>query len=733
MTYAHDLAGTSPVLLGTDVQTREPVCLPYEDRPRGVALIGKAGTGKSTLFEHLIRADLEQGTPGMVIDPHGLLAQRVMQMAPPEHADRIILLEASQSAPFGLNLLAVRKPVDKEDDPVAWAADSVVATVKKLYGQDDEFLPRLEHWLDIIAHTLIPNNGTLLDALRLFRNDKFRRQCLRNVTDPEILDEWARYESLRATDQIIHTEAVVNRLGRMLRPPLIRGIIGSQETTVPLDEILNGDSMLLVSLPSETLSLERSNFIGSLLLSVLADRIFTRKVETTTPPRLHIYLDEYQRFATTTTTVLAEQGRKYGVGLTMAHQTLQQIRDPRIRDASRHAGTLILLGVTRPDAEELAGEFPVKPREEWIERIKEIDGEEPERVPVANPCDYLRSKTHPDPFTDEAARILIPPPMGNNLLTPRRSKPGDINLDHPLLPAQEPMLNALLIQAMNHELDDDDALVNALVKNQILYKGSHYTYNGVQRFFKFEEFKEGDYPRVPSGYRERNGLVERFYEQATQRLFEEGFRPWIKAVLEIMAKTSEWIDADYGPADNALIAYAHSQKWENIFGCWYGLATDSPQYDSASDCAEQEVLNAIEQRLQWIVPLCDGLSAHPITEPSGIIRPRMTTRIVVHPSQPQQDALNEFAAQLVNPQKKHVAHIRMLSGYHETKLRPPPDDGEGGGRPVTNPHQPDDIRTRSRALYKTEQEQQASETTKAPEAREIRRVTRRPRPQDNEE
>jgi hypothetical protein len=154
--------GPVPVLLGTDVKTRAPVYLPYADRDLGVATIGKAGTGKSSLLEHMILTDLANGTPGMVIDPHGLLAQRAMQLANREQADRVILLEAVRNAPFGLNLLAVRKPVDDDDDPVSWAADSVVATIKKLYGEDDEFLPRLERYLDLCARTLIPSRLTLL-------------------------------------------------------------------------------------------------------------------------------------------------------------------------------------------------------------------------------------------------------------------------------------------------------------------------------------------------------------------------------------------------------------------------------------------------------------------------------------------------------------------------------------------------------------------------------------------
>src|SRR3982751_4892910 len=106
------------VLLGTDIDGGDEVSLPYADRPLGVAVIGKAGTGKSSLLEHLILADVACGVPGIVIDPHGSLVERVMQYATPEEAERIILLEAVRTAPFGLNLLAVRDPVDANAAPV---------------------------------------------------------------------------------------------------------------------------------------------------------------------------------------------------------------------------------------------------------------------------------------------------------------------------------------------------------------------------------------------------------------------------------------------------------------------------------------------------------------------------------------------------------------------------------------------------------------------------------------
>src|SRR4051794_19665027 len=423
--------GPPPAQFGVDANTGDPVELRHEDRTLGVSLVGKRGTGKSSLLEHLILADVENGTPGMVIDPHGLLAHRVIGLASPEQARRIVLLEALTSKPFGLNLLALRDPVDEDDDPVSWAADSVVEAVKKLYGQQDEYLPRLEQYLDLAVRTLIPNGRTLAQVPRLFRNPDFRSACLRRITDPDILDEWRQFDSLRTVEQINHVEAVINRLSRMLRNPLIKSIVGAPETTVPFDAILNGDKMLIVSLSSERLGRERCNFIGALLLCALADRIFLRRT-VEEKPRLHLYLDEYQRFATITTAELLEEGRKYEVGVTMAHQSLFQITEDRIRDASRHAGTLIVSSVTHPDAELLAGEYPVEPRPEWTELIGEQDGFERELIFSPNPVLDIQTKGHSNPAVYEATTMLFQP----------SERPGE----YPPHPAEERRLPEFAIQ-----------------------------------------------------------------------------------------------------------------------------------------------------------------------------------------------------------------------------------------------------------------------------------------------
>src|SRR5512144_302898 len=372
----------SGALLGRDVRSGEAVELPDTARPRGVTVIGKTGTGKSTLLEQLLLADLRRGTPAVVIDPHGRLASRVLTLAPPEAVDRLILLEPWPGRPFRLNLLDCPDPSSSE--ALDRTVDHAVEVFKKLFDRDEEYLPRLERDLDAAIRTVIPNHGTLLDVLRLFGDEGLRERYLEAVDDEAVQEYWGYFERLgREAERARQVEATVNRLYKLLAPRLIRRVVDTSTTTVPFDEVLAGDRALLLSIPARYLTPRRCDFLGALFLGALTDRLFAREAATTDPPRLHLYLDEFARFATPMTAELFTEGRKYGVGLTVAHQTLAQVPDEANRAAERQVGALVLFQLIGPDAEELAGELdttPVRTKTTMRQRTRPVYREWEEEV-----------------------------------------------------------------------------------------------------------------------------------------------------------------------------------------------------------------------------------------------------------------------------------------------------------------------------------------------------------------
>ena len=76
------------------------------DRRSHVYLIGKTGTGKSTLLETFVMQDLQAGQGLALLDPHGELVERLFFAARELRPSDLIYFNAPDSAnPLGFNPL----------------------------------------------------------------------------------------------------------------------------------------------------------------------------------------------------------------------------------------------------------------------------------------------------------------------------------------------------------------------------------------------------------------------------------------------------------------------------------------------------------------------------------------------------------------------------------------------------------------------------------------------------
>jgi DNA helicase HerA-like ATPase len=77
-----------------------------EDRFSHVYIIGKTGTGKSTLLETMALEDLALGNGFALIDPHGDLVERVASQVPQCRRGEVIYFNVPDPAqPYGYNPL----------------------------------------------------------------------------------------------------------------------------------------------------------------------------------------------------------------------------------------------------------------------------------------------------------------------------------------------------------------------------------------------------------------------------------------------------------------------------------------------------------------------------------------------------------------------------------------------------------------------------------------------------
>jgi DNA helicase HerA-like ATPase len=84
------------------------------DRRHRMYVIGKTGTGKSTLLATLIKQDLEQGRGVALFDPHGDLIELALASVPESRRDDVIYFDVPNVAQtLGFNPLETVPPLKR--------------------------------------------------------------------------------------------------------------------------------------------------------------------------------------------------------------------------------------------------------------------------------------------------------------------------------------------------------------------------------------------------------------------------------------------------------------------------------------------------------------------------------------------------------------------------------------------------------------------------------------------
>jgi len=130
------------------------------DRRAHMYLVGKTGTGKSTLLETLLVQDALRGQGLALFDPHGDLAEHLLAVLPEDVKARVIYFNPSDPAcRLGFNPLE-RVPADK----FSLAASGLLGAFRAIW--QDSWGPRLEHILRHAILALLETEGATLGRYR---------------------------------------------------------------------------------------------------------------------------------------------------------------------------------------------------------------------------------------------------------------------------------------------------------------------------------------------------------------------------------------------------------------------------------------------------------------------------------------------------------------------------------------------------------------------------------------
>ncbi len=333
-----------------------------EDRFSHIYIIGKTGTGKSTLMETMALQDLERGNGFALIDPHGDLVERIAARVPQARKADVIYLDAADpSQPFGYNPLRQIR-----EDRIALAASGMMEVFKKLWPE--AWGVRMEHILrNILMALLERSDATLHDILRMISDQKFRKNVAHSVRNKVVRTFLEKeYERFSFGYRADGTAPIQNKVGAFLADPLLNRILTAPEHDLHIRKIMDEGQVLLVNLAKGRLGEDSSSLLGGLLVTTIGLAAFSRADMSAEKRRdFFVYVDEFQTFTTLAVANMFSELRKYRVGFTVAHQYLHQL-EPDVRHAVLgNAGTTISFRVGAEDAPYLVREF--------VERFEQID------------------------------------------------------------------------------------------------------------------------------------------------------------------------------------------------------------------------------------------------------------------------------------------------------------------------------------------------------------------------
>ena len=339
---------TQSLSIGAHVVSGDDVMLDQEERRRHLYVVGQTGTGKSTLFLNLICQDLAAGEGLALIDPHGDLAEAALRHIPRWRTNDLVYINpADLERPIGFNPLA-RVP----DDLKPIVADGIVSAFRHVWPES--WGPRLDYILTNAVRALLDVPGaTLLMLPRLLVDEVFRVHVVDNyVSDPVVRSFWINeYAGYTAGFRGEAVAPIQNKIGKALMVPSMRNMLAQPRSTITFRRLMDEGAIVICNLAKGSLGESTAHLLGALITTSLAQAALSRADMPVAERRLfHLYVDEFQSFATESFALILSEARKYALTLTIGHQYLAQLPD-RLRSAVfGNAGSIVACRAGAEDA-----------------------------------------------------------------------------------------------------------------------------------------------------------------------------------------------------------------------------------------------------------------------------------------------------------------------------------------------------------------------------------------------
>ena len=291
-----------------------------EDRSRHVYIIGQTGSGKSTIMYHMAHDDIQKGRGVALVDPHGDLAEELVELVPEERINDLIYFNPFDvKHPVGINLLELTPTHDEDDLELEkeLVCESAISIFRKVFSKDDNVdAHRIEYILRNTIYTAftVPD-ATIFKVYDLLNDPIFQKTVTAKLEDENLVHFWKNEFGRAGNYQVVKmVSGVTARVGRFLFSPTAKRLLEQPHSTINFDDILASGKILLCNLAEGKLGEDTSQLLGTTAIAKIQQAAHCRaRIHSTERSPFYLFIDEFQNFATAPFTKLLSGGRKFGL------------------------------------------------------------------------------------------------------------------------------------------------------------------------------------------------------------------------------------------------------------------------------------------------------------------------------------------------------------------------------------------------------------------------------------
>ena len=222
-----------------------PIGIYQADRMQHVYVLGKTGTGKSTLLSNLFMQDVEAGRGCILLDPHGDLSRAIAHATPVCHQSRLVYVDvANDLSPFGYNPLKNVPP-----NLIPLAASGLLETFRHHFGEK-AWGNRMEHIFRNVLYALLEyQKADLTDILRMLSEKEFRATVLTKVTNPQVIYFWqTEFTKLWGNSLFEAIAPIQSKVGAFLTDPKLRRFLVDFDKAISFRSAMDDGQIVIINL-----------------------------------------------------------------------------------------------------------------------------------------------------------------------------------------------------------------------------------------------------------------------------------------------------------------------------------------------------------------------------------------------------------------------------------------------------------------------------------------------------